>query len=618
MSISSQSKPIVIESAGIDPSGAKSDVAVLTDGRFVVVWQEVLASPADGFTDTDGAVFARIYDPAGAAASETILVNSWTPGLQDQPSVAANNDGGFSVTFNSTMVWGDAPTDVDAFLINFDASGAVKPFFDQFGNSYQYRDLEPDNPGAGDTRTFMVDLHGGYTAFVVESGDSSKASVTIRDPVGVLTTTAINSFDKIDDVTRLDSGNILIAGQSSTYALLRLSGASLSAPPAGIPGVVAPVTFSTLLSGADATDIRLQALSGPASASSPSGAGFVVTALEPNGSLASTLMLETFSFWGAMTGKTSINVAISLNGTHPAYDVLALKDGTFMVAWMTKGTNGLDILAGHFDADGTALGASVVVQGGASSGDQIDPKLALMEDGRVLVSFTDLGNHAINGVTDTIHAIMLTVSSSAGGFPATIGADVLNGTGGHDGIDGLAGNDRISGLGGNDVLFGGDGNDTMLGGVGNDGMLGGNGNDSMFGGDGADGLSGGAGNDFIRGDGGRDALSGGLGADKLDGGTEADRLDGGAGNDTLTGGTGADVFVFRHDGGTDTITDYAVDDVLRLDHTLWADVGDLTATQVIAQFATVVGSNTVLTFHGGESIILQGFTALVAAELQFV
>jgi Ca2+-binding RTX toxin-like protein len=241
-----------------------------------------------------------------------------------------------------------------------------------------------------------------------------------------------------------------------------------------------------------------------------------------------------------------------------------------------------------------------------------------MDDGRVLVTFTDLAAHPVNGVVDTLHAIMLTISSTAGGFPATLAADTLNGTGGHDGIDGLAGNDKINGLAGNDALFGGDGNDTISGGSGNDGALGGNGNDSISGGDGGDGLSGGAGNDTLKGDAGRDALSGGLQADKLDGGADADRLNGGAGNDTLTGGTGADIFIFRHDFGTDTITDYAIEDVLRLDRSLWADVGDLTATQVLSNFATVSGGTTTLTFHGGETLILQGFSALVAGELQFI
>ncbi|MBC7739892.1 MAG: hypothetical protein H7245_22380 [Candidatus Saccharibacteria bacterium] len=66
-------------------------------------------------------------------------------------------------------------------------------------------------------------------------------------------------------------------------------------------------------------------------------------------------------------------------------------------------------------------------------------------------------------------------------------------------------------------------------------------------------------------------------------------------------------------GGDDVVTDFTATDFLRLDHTKWD--GDLTAAQVLAQFAKVVGGNTVLTFDDGESLTLTGFTALVAADL---
>jgi len=235
-----------------------------------------------------------------------------------------------------------------------------------------------------------------------------------------------------------------------------------------------------------------------------------------------------------------------------------------------------------------------------------------------LVVYTDLGGHSINGSVEPIHAVELTISSTSGGFPATIGADVILGTGGHDGIDGLAGNDLISGQNGNDAIFGGDGNDSLNGNAGNDGLIGGNGNDLIAGGDGNDGISGGAGADNLKGENGDDALSGGVQADQLSGGAGNDRLDGGAGNDTMSGGVGNDVFVFRHGGGGDTVTDFAAVDFLRLDRALWAESGDLTSAQVLTNFATVVGANTVLIFANGESITLTGFTALVAADLQLV
>lgn len=623
MSISAQSKAFVIESVGLTPSGRSPEVAVLTDGRFVVVWQEVLTSPVDEFQDTDGGVFARIYNADGTPAAETIQVNGWMPGLQDSPQVAATVDGGFTVSFNSRTMWGSFPLDIDAFAVSFDAGGAIKPFFDAQGNVQQYRDIDPDNPGGPDSGSFLIDAGNGYIALVQEA-DTATALTTIRllGPDGTVVGTATHSdleiFDKITSITRLEGGNILIAGEVGGAALLRLSDVSLIRAPVGIPGLIAPVNFTTMTAIGQAVDIKVISLNPGSSAPNTAGGGFVISALQPAGITASNLVLETFTAWGTRTGTNSINIPISLNGTPSAYDLLALKDGTFVVAWTTKGVNGLDILVGHYDSNGQALGASTLVQGDKRAGDQTDPSLSLMADGRVLVVFSDLGSNDINGSAEPIHAVELTISSTSGGFPASVGADKLFGTGGHDGIDGLAGNDQINGLAGNDALYGGDGNDSLTGDLGNDGLLGGNGNDEITGGEGNDGLAGGAGADVLKGDNGNDGLSGGLQADKLNGGAGDDRLDGGNGNDTLTGGTGIDVFVFRQGGGGDTVTDFTNADFLRLDRGLWADAGDLTSAEVLTQFAAVVGGNTVLTFDGGEAITLTGFIALTAADLQLI
>lgn len=623
MTISSQSKAFVIESLGLSPTGRSPDVAVLSDGRFVVVWQEVLGNPVDGITDTDGAIFARVYNANGTAAGEAMQVNIWSPGVQAAPSVAATLDGGFIVSFTSTMVWGDRPTDIDTFAVAFDATGAIQPFLDSAGDPVHYLDLDPDAPGVGESGSFMVDLGQGFVAFVQEADIiSAQTRVNVMAPDGTLAGTVgvstLQAFDRVTDVARLVNGNIVIAGEWSGFVALRLSDDALTGAPDGIPGLPGPVDFVTMVALEDAHDVRITALSPGSFAPNSDGGGFVVSALQPNGSAGSTLVMESFTAWGSKVGSSSINISISLNNAPPDYDVLAMADGTYVVAWTNRGVNGIDIQVGHYDSNGEALGASVVVQGGAAAGDQIGPQLSLMANGKVMVVYTDLGENAINGLAEPLHAVTLTLSSTSGDFPASSGDDVLNGTGSHDGIDGLAGNDLINGLKGNDALYGGKGNDTLSGGLGNDGLVGGMGADSLTGGDGNDGLSGGIGADILRGDAGNDALSGGTMADRLFGGEGDDRLDGGAGNDVLNGGAGVDIFVFRDGGGRDRVADFGATDVLRLDQGLWAGSGNLTASQMIAQFATVSGGNTVLTFAGGEVITLQGFTNLAAGDVQLI
>ena len=330
-------------------------------------------------------------------------------------------------------------------------------------------------------------------------------------------------------------------------------------------------------------------------------------------------MLQAFTAWGQQIGTdVQLPSAITLNTGKPDYDVLALADGTYVIAWVTQGDQGQDVLVGHYDADAQPLGAAVIVQGNALAGHQADPHLAQLQDGRVVVTYTDFGANPVRGISETLHSVTLTLSSTSGSLVATGGADVLNGTGTHDAISGLAGSDTIDGKAGNDAIYGGLGNDLLRGDAGNDMLHGGQGGDQTFGGAGDDALFGDAGNDILRGESGRDHLRGGAGNDQLFAGTENDRLDGGLGNDTLVGGQGADIFVFRKGGGLDQVQDFAADDFLRLDRGLWAASGDLQAADVVATFAAVVGTGTVLTFAGGEQITLANFTGLTAADLQIL
>jgi Ca2+-binding RTX toxin-like protein len=144
------------------------------------------------------------------------------------------------------------------------------------------------------------------------------------------------------------------------------------------------------------------------------------------------------------------------------------------------------------------------------------------------------------------------VQTDSGGFvkvdmptnlSATAGADFLFGTTGDDNVGGLAGNDAIYGAAGNDTLSGGDGNDT---------------------------------------------------------------ISGGAGNDTLSGSTGNDVFLFNAGDGSDTVTDLAAGDQVKI------------SGYGAAQSITQVGGDVVVVFSANDQITFQNTTvAVVQAALDF-
>jgi beta-glucanase (GH16 family) len=88
-------------------------------------------------------------------------------------------------------------------------------------------------------------------------------------------------------------------------------------------------------------------------------------------------------------------------------------------------------------------------------------------------------------------------------------------------------------------------------------------------------------------------------------------IDGGAGNDVLTGGGGADIFIFTKGNGTDLITDFGSDDVIRLNK-----YGFTSYDQLSSHF-TQEGANLRLDLGGGESLLLANTSADKLSESQF-
>ncbi len=70
-------------------------ITALADGGFVVVWE---SESQDG---SGYGVYGQRYDSDGVRLGEEFLVNSYTQGMQDLPSVTALTDGGFVIVWES-------------------------------------------------------------------------------------------------------------------------------------------------------------------------------------------------------------------------------------------------------------------------------------------------------------------------------------------------------------------------------------------------------------------------------------------------------------------------------------------------------------------------------------
>jgi len=311
------------------------------------------------------------------------------------------------------------------------------------------------------------------------------------------------------------------------------------------------------------------------------------------------------------------------------------------------GGAGNDLLSGDEGGDTFRIGGSDgtdTITGGETGSDWDTLVFTSPANQGVNVTYTgtEAGQYSYNGgaATGSFSQIEVvtgsnladTIDASAAGSGVNV-----NGGGGGDSIIGSAGNDFVSGDDGNDSIWGGAGDDTLNGNLGDDRLFGGSGNDliltntgndAAFGGDGNDYLSDQTGSATLSGDAGADSLYGGEDADWLYGGADADRLyggsgndvlQGGAGNDLLTGGTGKDRFDLRTAGGADVISDFDT-----------ALVGGFTADQLdVSDLRNPDGStvrtwdvritddgngNAILTFPGGESVVLTGVSPVFAAQ----
>lgn len=122
-----------------------SDIAVLSDGKFVIVWES-----GDGQgDDSDGrSVKAQVFDETGKHIGQEYLVNQYYVGDQNGVAVTAIDDGGFIVSWTSADgVSGDASGKAVKAQIFRPASG-----YDYDDGESYYFDLNVDlQLGAGST-----------------------------------------------------------------------------------------------------------------------------------------------------------------------------------------------------------------------------------------------------------------------------------------------------------------------------------------------------------------------------------------------------------------------------------------------------------------------------------
>ncbi len=593
----------------------KPQVAVLTDGRFVVTWVDTSGYGEDGTpatNDSGQGIRARIFNADGTPSSGDFWVNTTRVSEQTESSVAALSNGGFVITYTHRDSGG---LNYDIKAQAFDANGV------KIGGDATSKEISVNTTTTGiQQESAVIGLADGKYAVLytdVNSGSLDEGlNSTIRGKIfNTDGSVSVPEFlvpssrltKKLPDVTVLSSGMFVVTWTHESDTTGDGSGSAIKAQmfrPDGIKfGGEFVVNSTTAFSQFDSSVTALP--DGGFAVSYTSGSpGFFVQGLgvavfDAQGNRTGVDLLHTLPMGTALTGKTSVT---------------ALADGRLVLTWSEI----TSVSAGRPDSNGVYArildprDKAVTVTGDGMNDDFIGTKFNDTLNGKAGSDrlLGDAGDDTLIGGTgeDILNGgegnDTASYADAAGDVVANLEDQLLN-TGDAFGdiyisIENLTGSshkDKLTGNGANNALDGGDDNDTLVGGAGSDTLIGGRGNDELDGGTGADSLSGGQGNDTYTVDDAGDKvvesagqgydkvtasvsyaldataeieelhaaagsaainLTGSNSANKLFGNGAANILNGGLGADTLEGYAGNDTYVIDNAG--DTIIEAAGDD----------------------------------------------------------
>jgi Ca2+-binding RTX toxin-like protein len=498
----------------------RPDVTTLADGGFVVTWDSI-GSPGD---DTSYGISGQRYDANGNRVGGEFTINTFVPGIQTTSSVTADDDGGF------TVIWESADGTIRSR--SFDAAGikdgtmGVDTIVGDGTSNLIYGHLGDDtlSGGAGDD---VLNGGGGRDSMTGGTGHDTYVVDIAADQVvenaGEGTDQVQSSVDYIlganlENLQLTGIGDINGTGNTLANIIVGNEGNNILNGGGGKDAMEGGKGDDSYI--VDSADDVVTEKEDEGNDTIIASIGFDITALAN---------IENVTLTGSAaiaTGNAQANVLIGTGGANTL-----------------TGANGNDTLIGGAGAD--------QLDGGGN----ID---------------TASYENAVAGVTANLLSASLNTGDAAGDTYIAI-----------ENLKGSAFDDRLAGTSAANILSGGAGNDELNGNGGVDTLIGGHGDDTYIvdsttdivteaGNAGIDTVQSalawtlevnvenlqltgtaainGAGNNLDN------ALTGNSGANSLTGGGGDDTLDGGAGADALVGGLGNDTYKMGLGSGADTIS----------------------------------------------------------------
>jgi Ca2+-binding RTX toxin-like protein len=404
-------------------------VTALSNGQFVVVWQEETSNLGDA---SGTAIHAQLFNADGTKDGAAFRVNSVTFMDQLDPKVTALDNGGFVVTWQSLRTPG-LNNDADVHARIFDANGnAPNPDF-------------VVNASAADTqgRPAITTLSDGR--FVIAWTDHTGGDNNVRFQMfnangskvgGVLDAEAVTVGDQgYASIAPLSNGRFIITWENDTTNVLTGRVFNSDGTPQAAEFKIGPTGLKFDSTITELSDGRLVA------AWTEGSDGFNIHAqiYDANGVKVGNEIVVT-------TGQGAYGASVS-----------AAPDGDFVITWRQSppGIGSFEVYAQKFHgADGSADGARFqanTIMSGHQGG--LGDASTTLADGRIVIAYTDDSN-SLDSPTGTVVRGQII-------DPRDHGMDIAGRGDMDDQLFGTRFNDNMKGGGGADLLNGGDGIDTV-------------------------------------------------------------------------------------------------------------------------------------------------------------
>jgi VCBS repeat-containing protein len=365
-------------SVNIFTSGAQNGarITTLADGRYVIVWQ----SQDQG--GSGSGVFAQLYSAQGQRLGPVFPVNSTQEQDQSDPDIAATEDGGFVVVWESVNQ--DVPGTFQTGIISqrYDATGAPVGGERIVNTTLAGSQIDPSVSG----------LPGGGHVVVWGDGNSAQVRGQLFDPSG-----AVSGSEFV--IAPVNGSRIDVT------AILPSAGANGIAD-GGFAAVFA--NNSTGLFNVQAYDVNgapvgaLTALGTTSGRGDPSVVGlsdgrFAVVWDQfsaPGDNNDTGVLVQIFEGDGtSVFGPLLVNQEISSTQSAPA--IAAFPGGGFVVLWESQAStgagdgSGLGVIGRRFDNSGAPLGDEFIVNEETAS-TQNQPAVAVLPTGEIVAAWTSV------------------------------------------------------------------------------------------------------------------------------------------------------------------------------------------------------------------------------------